>query len=83
MRCCASAGGAPRAEHAFLVGVLSLMPLALNMTPEALVQELHLEGPVADALVALAGPIGDLLAMVHSYEDGGRDALADWATVAD
>lgn len=76
-------GGAPQAERAFLVGVLSLMPLALNTTAEVLVQELHLEDSVADALIAFAGPIGDLLAMVQCYEGGGRDALADWAAVAD
>ncbi|MFY9314964.1 MAG: EAL domain-containing protein [Burkholderiales bacterium] len=76
-------GGARHAECAFLVGVLSLMPLALNMTPEALAQELHLEGTVAGALIAFEGPIGDLLAMVQCYEGGGRDALAEWAAVAD
>lgn len=64
------------AEHAFLVGVLSLMPAALDMTMEDLVQELDLEDPVSQALTAFSGPLGDLLALVQSYEGGGRDALA-------
>ena len=71
-------GGGMEAEHAFLVGVLSLMPVALNMKMEELVRELDLEKLVAGALTSFAGPLGDLLALVQCYEGGGRDALAAW-----
>ena len=70
------------AERAFLVGVLSLMPVALGMTPEALAAELDLEEEVGAALSAFVGPLGDLLAMVECFEGGGRDALEKWTADA-
>jgi EAL and modified HD-GYP domain-containing signal transduction protein len=72
-------GGAQQSERAFLVGVLSLMPVVLDMTPEALAEELDLDESVGDALIAFIGPLGDLLALVQCYEGGGCDALAAWA----
>jgi len=76
-------GIARQADNAFLAGVLSLMPLALGMTTDALVAELQLEDVVSDALIGFTGPVGDLLSMVQCYEEGGREALADWAAIAD
>lgn len=74
-----NSGAGDKAEQAFLVGVLSLMPVALDMTPEALAAELDLEEEVRGALVEFVGPMGDLLAMVECFEGGGRDALEKWA----
>lgn len=74
----ATSGGPQQAERAFLVGVLSLMPVALDMAPEALANELDLEDEVSNALTGFVGPLGDLLALVQRFEGGGRDALARW-----
>jgi c-di-GMP-related signal transduction protein len=67
-------GRRDRADQAFMVGIMSLMP-ALFTTPLAeILAQLPLPQPVCDALLARRGPIGELLERIEALEARPLDA---------
>lgn len=60
--------------HAFLTGIMSLMPALLGMSMESVLQGLPLENQVLEALTVRMGDLGTLLSLAESMEQNDRDA---------
>lgn len=69
------AAGRDFIDHAFMTGVLSLMPAAMEMPLEALLKGLHLPDAIVSALTAAEGRLGILLTLTEALE-GGNASLA-------
>jgi len=67
---------ARHAEHAFMVGILSLMPTVFGMAFADILPALPLPDEVERALVAREGRLGALLASVEALESDDLDASA-------
>jgi c-di-GMP-related signal transduction protein len=67
-------GDEQRAEHAFMVGILSLMPTAFGVGFADILPALPLPFEIERALVAQEGALGELLAGVESLESDPPDA---------
>jgi len=63
------------ADQAFMVGIMSLMPALVGLPIADIVAPLGLAANVKDALCAGSGPLGDLLRLAESSEDGDLDKL--------
>lgn len=58
------------AEEAFLVGVMSLMPVVLGQPIENILAQIPVSEPVHRALAARDGELGPLLGLVEALDDG-------------
>ena len=67
-------GDDQRAEQAFMVGILSLMPTAFGVGFADILPALPLPFEIERALVAQEGALGELLAGVESLESDPPDA---------
>jgi len=63
-----------RADHAFMVGILSLMPTAFGVGFEDILPALPLPAEVERALVRRQGALGELLAEIEVLETDGIEA---------
>jgi c-di-GMP-related signal transduction protein len=77
----ADALGAP-VEASFMAGLITGVATLLNLTDEAMVEQLPLSAEISAAVLHAAGPIGQVLRVVDAYENGeladidGRPNLA-------
>lgn len=67
---------AEQQDHAFMIGMFSLLDLLFDAPLAEIVAPLNLADPVVQALVAGAGPLGGLLAAVRASEGPATPALA-------
>lgn len=56
-------------DHAFMTGIMSLMPALLHMPMEEILKPLNLSPDVREALEARGGTLGQLLALVEKLEE--------------
>ncbi|MBI4742928.1 MAG: EAL domain-containing protein [Betaproteobacteria bacterium] len=56
------------ADHAFMVGIMSLMPTLLGVAMEEILAQLPVAQRVKQALTDFGGPLGDLLQLVEATE---------------
>ncbi len=64
-------------DHAFMAGIMSLMPALVGQPIAEIVAPLGLAAPVRDALCELAGPLGQLLQIAEASEGGDLAVLGD------
>lgn len=57
------------AEQAFLVGMMSLMPAALGMRIEVILEQIDIATPLRDALLAYEGDLGQLLSLTECFDN--------------
>lgn len=57
------------AEQAFLVGMMSLMPAALGMPLEAILEQVDIAAPLRDALLTHEGDLGQLLSLTECFDN--------------
>jgi EAL and modified HD-GYP domain-containing signal transduction protein len=65
-------------DHAFLTGIMSLMPAALGLPMDEILTQISVAPEVHEALAAHEGPLGQLLALVERLDDNdweGCDTL--------
>lgn len=60
--------------HAFLTGIMSLMPSLMNVPMETVLQGLSLEAVIIDALTVRSGDLGALLSLAEALENGDSEA---------
>ncbi|MDR1194270.1 MAG: diguanylate cyclase [Peptococcaceae bacterium] len=60
----------------FLLGMLSLLHIALEKSQEDLFQEIHVAADIRESLLSKTGPYSDLLSLYHNYE------YANWEEVS-
>jgi EAL and modified HD-GYP domain-containing signal transduction protein len=65
--------------HAFLTGIMSLMPALLGMPMDGVLQGLPLEHSVVEALLNKSGELGGLLSLAESLESRDVDSSAEIA----
>jgi EAL and modified HD-GYP domain-containing signal transduction protein len=71
-------GNRALADHAFLTGIMSLMPAALGLPMDEILAQISVAPEVHAALAAHEGALGQLLALVERFDDNdweGCDAL--------
>jgi c-di-GMP-related signal transduction protein len=56
------------AEQAFLVGMMSLLPAALGMRLEAILEQIDIAIPLREALLAHEGDLGHLLSLTECFD---------------
>ena len=56
------------ADHAFMVGIMSLMPALLGVLMEEILAQLPIDERVKQALTAFSGQLGELLQLVEATE---------------
>lgn len=64
-------------DHAFMVGIMSLMPALVAMPIDELVAPLGVAGEVRDALCSGAGSLGKLLRLAEASEGGDLQQLTE------
>lgn len=57
------------AEQAFLVGMMSLLPAALGMRIEAILEQIDIAAPLREALLAHDGALGQLLVLTECFDN--------------
>jgi c-di-GMP-related signal transduction protein len=57
------------AEQAFLVGMMSLMPAALGMPMEAILEQIDIAAPLREALLSHEGDLGQLLSLTECFDN--------------
>lgn len=67
-------GKRDRADQAFMVGIMSLMPALFSTPLSEILAQLPLATPVCGALLERSGPLGELLAQVEALEAHPLDA---------
>ncbi len=70
-------GDAGFSDHAFMAGIMSLMPALVGQSIEAIVAPLSLSAPVRDALCEQTGTLGQLLQIAEASEGGDLSTLGD------
>lgn len=68
---------AEQQDHAFMIGMFSLLDVLFEAPLAEIIAPLNLAEPVVGALVAGAGSLGGLLAIVRASEGAALSALAD------
>lgn len=63
-------------EMGFITGVMSVMPVALGIPMQEILEELSVSNEVAIALLDHQGPLGQLLDLVIRYDDNDIDGTA-------
>ena len=66
-------------RHAFLVGMFSLLHIALEKTPKELLSEITVDYAVRDSLLGDGGPYSDMLRFFSSYEYSNWDEVTAFA----
>lgn len=61
-------------DHAFMTGIMSLMPALLQAPMEEILKSLPLQAEVREALMARCGELGNLLALAESLEANDPEA---------
>ncbi len=61
-------------DQAYMVGILSLMPVLLGIQMSDILEHLPVAAPVVDALGKRSGLLGELLSLVELLEDARTDA---------
>ena len=69
-------------EHAFMVGIFSLLDVLFGMPLDQIVTPLHLADEVEDALLAHGGWLGGLLAIVEQSEHAPLPGLGEQLTAS-
>ncbi len=64
------AGVRPNADDAFVTGILSMMPAALGLPLDEILDEIAPAPALCEALLAHAGVLGRLLALLESFDAG-------------
>ncbi len=64
------------ADHAFMVGIMSLMPALIGLPLPDIVAPLGLADNVREALCQQGGELGDLLQLTEKSEDGDLVAMS-------
>ena len=64
------------AEHAFMVGIMSLMPALLGISMAEILEQLPVAQRVKQALIDDGGPHGDLLRLVKATEEDEPQAVS-------
>ncbi len=67
------------ADHAFMTGVMSLMPAVLGIPIEKVIEPLHVGGDIAEALTRRSGRLGALLSLAEKLDEDDADACAELA----
>ncbi|MGI6153122.1 MAG: diguanylate cyclase domain-containing protein, partial [Christensenellaceae bacterium] len=67
------------AKHAFLVGLLSLLHIALEKPKEELLAEVPVSEDIRDSLLTKSGPYSDLIQFFNDYEYSNWDAITRFA----
>jgi EAL and modified HD-GYP domain-containing signal transduction protein len=62
-------------DHAFLTGAFSLMDTMLDMPMASIVDRIHADDAVGEALLHQRGSLGDLLSLAHQIEINDREAI--------
>jgi c-di-GMP-related signal transduction protein len=62
------------AEQAFITGIMSMMPAALGLPMDEILEQIALEPEVMHALASHSGPLGQTLALVDSFDAEDGDA---------
>lgn len=70
-------GNTAFADHAFMIGIMSLMPAVVGLSLAEIVTQLGLAGDVRDALCDGQGQLGDMLHLAESVENGELDMLTN------
>ena len=63
------------ARHIFMMGLLSLLHIALDKTQEELLEEIPVADEIRDSLLKEDGPYSDLLHFFHDYEYANWDEI--------
>lgn len=63
-------------DPAFIVGLMSVMPAALEMPMAEILQQIAVAPEVREALESHGGPLGQLLELVENYDDNNVAAAA-------
>lgn len=63
-------------DPAFLVGLMSVMPAALEMPMAEILEQLPVAGEVREALQSRSGQLGQLLSLVEAYDDNDTEGAA-------
>jgi len=66
-------------KHIFLLGMLSLLHIALEKTKEELLDEIPVAEDIRDSLLLKSGPYSDILAFMSNYEYSNWDAVSQFA----
>lgn len=56
------------ADQAFITGIMSMMPAALGLPMDEIFEQIDLDPEVMDALASHAGPLGQTLALLDSFD---------------
>lgn len=64
-------------DHAFLTGIMSLMPTLMGMALEELFKSIQLAAEVQQALESRTGTLGIMLQLTEALEDGNGQACHD------
>lgn len=74
------------ADQAFIAGIMSMMPTALGMPMQEIIEQIPLEPEVMQALMSLEGRLGRVLALIICFDQEdcvGCDALLGEPQLAD
>ncbi len=70
----------PRSKkHVFLVGLFSLLHIALEKTREEMLADIPVSDDIRESLLSKNGPHSDLLAFYRNYEYANWDAISNFA----
>ncbi len=67
-------------DHAFMTGIMSLMPTLMGVSFEEILRGIDLSLPVREALEARSGELGLMLRLTEALEAGDGPACADLTT---
>lgn len=68
------------AKHVFLLGLLSLLDIALEKTKEEVFEEITVADEIRDSLLTPEGPYSDMVRFFANYEYANWDEVAAFAT---
>ena len=64
-------------DHAFMTGIMSLMPALMGVPLEDMLRGIHIAGDVRDALEKGEGELGTMLQLANALEAGDGQACHD------
>ena len=65
-------------QHVFMVGILSLIHIALEKTREQLLEEIPVSDDIRESLITKSGVYSDLLRFFENYEYANWDAVSSY-----
>lgn len=66
-------------DHAFMVGIMSLMPAVLNIPMEKVLEPLHVGGEIRDALIGRGGTLGKMLFLAERLDEQDAEGCEEIA----